>query len=156
MTFDGRTATTAVMLAIFVGACLLSLGLPTKAAFMPLLIGVPGALLCAAQLVLDLRRGPEPKAAEPEAEPETPETNEASQSELQAFVWLGLFFGVLLGFGFIVGAPLIVAAFIRFSSRDTWRNAVFGGAGTFVVMYGIFIWLLELSLFQGLVLEWLL
>jgi hypothetical protein len=161
MTFDGRTATTAVMLAIFVGACLLSLGLPTKAAFMPLLIGVPGALLCAAQLVLDLRRGPAPEAvpepeAEAEAEAETPETNEASQSEVQAFVWLGLFFGVLLGFGFIVGAPLIVAAFIRFSSKDSWKNALFGGAGTFVVMYGVFIWLLELSLFPGLVLEWLL
>ena len=151
MTFNGRTATTLVMFLIFAGACLMALALPAKAAFMPLLIGVPGALLCAAQLIIDLRRAPD---APPE--PEDTETTDAAQTELQAFIWLGLFFGVLLCFGFIVGAPLIVIAFIRFSSRDTWQNALFAGAGTFAVMYGVFIWLLELSLFQGLILERLL
>ncbi len=150
MTFDGRTATSLVMFLLFAGACVMALDLPAKAAFFPLLIGIPGALLCAAQLVLDLRRtAPAPPAPKAEG------TGGEGQSEAQAFAWLALFFGVLVGFGFIVGAPLIVTAFIRYSSGDKWRNALFGGAGTFFVMYGVFIWLLELSLFEGLVLEWL-
>lgn len=148
--FNGRVATTLVMLGLFVGACVLALGLPNKAAFMPLLIGVPGALLCAAQLVIDLRRA----ATEPAGEGS--QGSDEGLSELASFVWLGLFAGALLGFGFIVGAPIIVGAYVRFASRDTWASALFAAAGTFVVMYGMFIWLLELSLFQGLILERLL
>lgn len=151
MTFNGRSATTAVMLALFSGACILSLGLPTKAAFMPLLIGVPGALLCAAQLVIDLRRAPDPNSP-PKPEPTT-DGEDTGRSELEVFIWLGLFFAALLGFGFVVGAPLIVFAYIRFSSHESWLNAAVAGLGTLAVMYGIFIWLLELSLFPGLVLE---
>ena len=147
--FNARTLTTFVMLVLFAGACILSLDLPKKAAFMPLLIGVPGAILCAWQLILDLRRGPDEAAAEPGEE------IEEGQSELMAFVWLGLFFVALTGFGFLVGAPVIVVAYVRFASRETWQNALFAGAGSFAVMYGVFIWLLELSLFEGLVLEWL-
>ena len=150
MTFDGRTATTAVMLALFVGASILALGLPQKAAFMPLLVGIPGAILCAWQLAIDLlrREPPEPPVEDRTANP-APETG--GQTEVQAFVWLALFFGVLLCFGFVVGGPVIVAAFVRFSSGDRWRNALFAGAGTFVVLWGVFVWLLELSLFPGLV-----
>jgi hypothetical protein len=146
MTFDGRLLTTLVMLALFVGACLMALALPAKAAFMPLLIGVPGVLLCAAQLVIDLRRPPAPEAPERE-------TSADARSEVEVFVWLGLFAGALTGLGFLVGAPLVVAGFVRFSSRESWQNAIFAGAGTFAVMYGVFVWLLELSLFPGLLLE---
>ena len=69
------------------------------------------------------------------------------------FLWLALFTGALLGFGFVIGGPIIVTAFVRFSSRDSWQNALFAGAGTFAVIYGVFIWMLELSLFHGLILE---
>lgn len=152
MTFDGRIATTLVMTGLFAGACLLALGLPAKAAFMPLLVGIPGLLLCLAQLVIDLRR---PKQAPEKIAEESRGGPPDRQTELQAFAWLGAFAGALLGFGFIVGGPLLVAAFVRWSSRETWTSAIIAGAGTFLVMWGVFVWLLELSLFQGLVLEWL-
>ena len=59
----------------------------------------------------------------------------------------------LVGFGFVIGGPVIVTAFVRYSSRDSWKNALFAGAGTFAVLFGVFIWLLELSLFPGLIIE---
>ena len=83
MTFDGRTLTSLVMLALFSGACLLALDLPQKAAFMPLLIGIPGALLCLWQLVLDLRRPAD-------APPDRDEAAEG-KSETEVFIWLGAF-----------------------------------------------------------------
>jgi|GEM_PF-1062618 len=147
MILNARFLTTLVMFALFVGACILALSLPTKAAFMPLLIGVPGALLCGAQLILDLRRGPDaPK------EPVEEAGDASAQSEAQAFVWLALFSVALIGFGFVYGGPIIVGLFVRFSSRDSWKNAGIAAAGTFIVLWGIFIWLLELSLFEGLIL----
>lgn len=149
MTFDGRTATSLVMFLLFLGACLMAMGLPTKAAFMPLLIGIPGTLMCAAQLMLDLRGEREPPKPVEKA-------NADSRSEVEVFVWLGLFAVVLLTLGFLIGAPLIVIAFVRFSSREPWTSALFAGIGTFVVLYGVFTLLLEQSLFEGLILEMLL
>ncbi len=149
MMFSARIATTLTMLVLFSGACVLALGLPQKAAFMPLLIGIPGALLCLWQLVLDLRRPPD-EAAPPE------EDGAEGHSEAAIFLWLAAFSVALIGFGFIVGGPLVVFAFVRFSSGESWRNALVAASGTFAVVYGVFIWLLELPLFQGLVIETLL
>ena len=151
---DGRKLTTLVMLAIFVAVCVMALSLPTKAAFMPLLIGIPGAILCAVQLVIDLRREPEAEIVAPD--PVANVTGDGAQSEAEAFLWLALFTVALLGFGFILGGPVIVGAFVRYSSRDSLQNALFAAGGTFAVLYGVFIWMLELSLFQGFVLEALL
>lgn len=155
MTLDGRKATTLVMLALFVGACLLALDLPAKAAFMPLLIGIPGILLCLAQLWLDFRRGTVEESAK-SAVQTADDSGDNGRSEQEMLLWLGLFTAVLLGLGFLVGGPLIVILFIRLSSQDSWQNALFAGAGTFAVLYGTFTWLLEISLFRGFVLEWLL
>jgi hypothetical protein len=149
LTFDGRTATTLAMLVLFAGACLLALGLPQKAAFMPLLIGVPGTILCLWQLILDLRRAPE-------AEAPADEKVEGAQSEAAIFLWLAAFSVAIVGFGFVLGGPLVVFAFVKFASGESWKNAIIAGLGTFAVVWGVFIWLLELPLFQGLVLEALL
>ena len=149
MIFNGRSLTTLVMFAIFTGVCFMALSLPTKAAFMPLLIGVPGAILCAVQLVIDLRRKPELNV---QAEPRHG-GSAGARSEAEVFMWLALYTGAILGFGFVVGGPVIVGAYVRFSGRDSWRNALIAAGGTFAVLYGVFIWLLELSMFQGLVIE---
>ena len=150
MMFSDRIATTVAMLAIFVAAAAMALSLPQKAAFMPLLVSIPGILLCLWQLALDLL-GRTPKDA-----PAAGEARSDSHSELKIFLWLGLFAVALIGFGFVIGGPLIVFAFVRFASGESWRNALVAGGGTFAVVWGVFIWLLELPLFEGLVLEALL
>lgn len=155
MTFNARIMTTLVMLGMFSGGCLLALGLPTKAAFMPLLVGIPGTLLCFIQLVIDLRHGRAERAAAA-LKSTADSAPDDGRSEAQMFLWLALFTIALIGFGFIIGGPVIVALFIRYSSKDTWLNAIFAASCTFAVLYGVFLWLLELSLFPGLVIEYLL
>jgi len=139
------------MLALFAGASAMALEMPRQAAFMPLLVGVPGMLLCLWQLVLDLRR-----PADAPADDDKPKKAGApapARSEAEVFGWLALFTGAILGFGFLIGGPIIVTAFIRYSSRESWLNAVFAGLGTLAVLYGVFGHLLELSLFEGLAIQ---
>jgi len=155
--FNARIATTLVMTGIFGGALLMALALPTKAAFMPYLVGVPGLMLCLAQLLIDLRGGAELREkdrtrAKIAAEAAANKDDDA-RSERQMIGLLFAFTAVLVGFGFIIGGPLIVGIFVRFASRDTWINAIFAAAGTFFVLYGVFVWLLELTLFHGLILN---
>lgn len=160
MVINGRVLTSLFMLVLFATMALLAVGFPAKAGFVPLLIGIPGALLCFAQLVSDLRH--------PEGEPEPPgkrgthtdigggaadTSPEAARRERVMFAWLVGFTVALLGFGFLVGGPLIVFAYLRFGERESWFNAVFGGVGTFLVIWAMFVWLLELPIFDGLLLE---
>ncbi|APX89464.1 hypothetical protein BV394_06830 [Brevirhabdus pacifica] len=154
MTFDSRILTTLVVFALFAGAALMALALPQKAAFMPLLIAVPGALLAGAQLLLDIR-DMRREASDPDATRRAHRervAEDGGRSEGVMFLWLGIFTALLLGAGFIVGGPLAVFLYVGFERRRNWRNATIAGLATLAVLYGIFIQLLELSLFPGLLL----
>lgn len=155
MTFDGKITTTFVMFALFTGACLMSVGLAGKAAFMPLMVGVPGALLTGAQLIIDIRSA-RARKEEPNVVAAKDKRAEGAHTETEMFIWLGAFTSILLGLGFILGGPLAVLLFVRFGSKDSWRDALFASVGTLAVLYGIFTLLLGLSLFPGFLPEFLL
>lgn len=145
---DQQNLTTIAMMAIFSVAILLSLSLPTKAAAMPLVVGIPGLLMCTAQLLIDnFRKGKTP----PEEDGPDSIEDDGSIGELAMFVWVGLFAAALLGFGFLIGGPLIVTAFVGVNYRENARHAIIAGLGTFAVLYGVFQVLLGLQLFEGFI-----
>lgn len=142
-----RIILTLVMLGVFTGAVAIALTLPSKAAFMPLLVGIPGLLFCTAQLAIDLRAG---RSGPREARTAI---SEVGRRELQMFGWLGLFVVVLVSIGFLWGGPILVALFIKFASKENWQRSLFAGAGTLVVLYAVFERMLELHLFPGLLVK---
>jgi hypothetical protein len=69
------------------------------------------------------------------------------------------FFGLLavvLLFGFWIGYPIFMAAFLRYYSRETWKLTLILTAGSWIVMHGILVTLLEQVLFEGFVTEYVL
>ena len=146
MILNGRIITATVMLTIFAGMSVMALGYPDKARFLPLLVGVPGTLMCLAQLLFDVRSALQDRAAEGSAEiaPEYPR-------EVKMFFWLALFFIGVMCFGFLIGAPILVFAFLRFGEKEPWMTAILSGLGTWIILYGVFTRLLELFLFEGFV-----
>jgi hypothetical protein len=161
MTLDGRALTSAAMLAIFTAMVVMALGFPSQAGFMPLLIGIPGLLFCAAQLIADLRRAPAGKTPVPGPAdgadvPEAQDARETTRRELFMFLWLGIFTIGLLAFGFLYAGPVLVFLYLKLGERESWFTALFAGVGTWLVLWGMFVWLLELSLFEGFVTQRLL
>jgi len=148
----GRLATTLVMLAIFVGMTLMALGFPDKAAFTPLLVGIPGIILCLVQLVLDLTGRARLAGPADDEEFGDRDGDDIAPREWFMFVWLAVFTAAIVGFGFHVGGPLVVFLYVRFGEREPWLNAILAGAGTFLVVWLVFTKLLELPLFGGLLL----
>ena len=144
MIFNGRVATSLVMLAIFAAMTILALGYPEKARMMPLLVGIPGTILALAQLVRDIRF--------PDMESLSEEAAGERRREIKMFLWLALFFTGVMCFGFLYAAPPLVFAFMRFGQKEPWRVALAGGAGTWAILYGIFTKMLDLFLFEGLLL----
>lgn len=146
MILNGRIITTSVMLAIFAGMSLMAVGYPEKARFLPLLVGVPGTLMCLTQLVFDVRSALQGRTAE-----DTAEAALEHPREVKMFFWLALFFIGIMSFGFLYAAPVLVLAFLRFGEKEPWKTAILGGLGAWVILYGVFTWVLELFLFEGFV-----
>ena len=144
MILNGRILTTTAMLAIFAGMSLMAVGYPDKARFLPLLVGVPGTLMCLAQLVFDVRSALQGRAAE-----DTAEATLEHPREVKMFFWLALFFIGIMSFGFLYAAPVLVFAYLRFGEKEPWKTAILGGFGAWVILYGVFTRLLELFLFEG-------
>ena len=141
MKLDGRLAVSLMMLAIFllfVGQALL---FSPEARAMPLLVGLPAIGLCVLQIILDLRR----------------QGGQAVKSALVALddrpliAWLAAFFFGIISFGFTYGAPPLVAAYLYFAARERPLVAITGGAFCLFVLLVVFEKLLNVQLFDGLV-----
>lgn len=145
---NGRIITTLVMLTIFAGMSLIAVNYPPKARFMPLLVGIPGTIMCLAQLFIDirqrLRESGNGASLDAEAIAERPR-------EAKMFFWLGLFTAGILAFGFLYGAPVLILAFLRFAERESWTTSIVAAVAAFAVLYLVFVRMLELFLFEGLI-----
>ena len=146
MIFNGRIVTATVMLAIFAGMSLMALPYPEKAKFLPLLVGIPGTLMCLAQLAFDVRDALQNRSAE-----DATEATLEQPREVKMFIWLALFLVGIMSFGFLIAAPVLVFAFLRFGEKEPWMTAILGGLGAWIILYGVFTRLLELFLFEGFV-----
>lgn len=146
---NGRVGTAFVMLLIFLSMSLMALGFTDKARLMPLLVGIPGILLGFVQLTTEIRQSARRSADEANSDA-------LSKAERNMFLWIFIFFFGLLGFGFIYAAPIVVFAFMYAGKKESLLVASLGAVGTWVVLFGFFEQIMEIPLFQGLVVEWLL
>jgi hypothetical protein len=149
MWIDGRTVMSLVMLAIFAAMVAVASTYPEETRLLPLVIGIPGIVLCLVQVVID---GIAAKRMRPGT------ALSPSPRVIREVVLLGWFLGFLLMvllFGFLAAAPVMIFAFLYVDQREPLRLAAIMSAAGFAVLYLVFETLLELILFRGLVTEWL-
>ena len=146
---NGRVGTALVMLLIFMSMSLMALGFTDKARLMPLLVGIPGILLGIVQLTTEIRQSARRSADEADSDA-------LSKAERNMFLWIFIFFFGLLGFGFTYAAPIVVFAFMYAGKKESLLVALIGAAGTWAVLFGFFEQVMEIPLFKGLIVEWLL
>jgi hypothetical protein len=135
---SGSAAVSAFLLAGFAGMTLVSLTYPPDSRLLPIVVGIPATLLCAGQLVADLRaqRGARP----------------TNRRERIVLGWCLALLGAILLFGFELGAPPLVAAFLAVDQQVRLGRAALAGLTLFAVLHLTFARLLGLPLFDGLLL----
>lgn len=146
---NGRVATALVMLLIFASMSLIALGFTEKARLMPLLVGIPGTILGIVELINEMRATAKQAEAGEEADVVT-------RAERAMLGWVGIFFLGILLFGFVYAGPVLVFAFMLAGKKETLTVALISAAGAWVVLYGFFQVAMEIPLFQGLVIEYML
>jgi hypothetical protein len=138
---EGRIITAGVMLALFVTAVAIALMyFAPGARTLPLVIGIPGILLSAIQLISELRN---PSDKEFSAE--------TRRKELIMVLWFFGFVVSVILFGFVIASPIMVAAYMLLATREKWLTAIIGAVLVWVIMYLVFERMLGLILFEGLI-----
>lgn len=145
---NGRVATALVMLLIFLSMSLMALGFTEKARLMPLLIGIPGTILGIIELINEMRA-----SARLAASGDT--SNDVTKAERAMFGWVISFFLAILCFGFMYAGPLLVFAFMLVGKKESLLVGVISAVGAWAVLFGFFEQTMEIPLFRGLIVEWL-
>ena len=150
MTISGNAVISAVMLAIFSAMLIMAAGYSHEARFMPMIVGFAGAGLSLAQLWQSLAAGRRAARA-PQREESTPDW----RREVRLLGWFVGFLLAIVAFGFLVAAPAMVLGFLFIDRREPLLLAGALAAGCLAVLYLVFEFLLELSLYRGLVAQFL-
>jgi hypothetical protein len=139
--FTSNVALSLTFLLIFSSAVVVAkLNYPADAASMPLIIGGCGAVLSLFQLIVELRasRG----AYEEQID---------LRKDIPIYLWVWAFVFAVVAFGFVLAAPVMLFAYLRFRSRESWWLSLLLSAGILALLYGLFQVALGVPLFEGLV-----
>ncbi len=138
---EGRIITAGVTLAIFVTAVAIALiYFPAGARMLPLVIGIPGIILSAIQLVSELRRK--------DAEQISPEIR---AGEIRMVIWFGAFASTIILLGFVYGSPVMIAAYLQFAAKEKWYTVLLGAALAWVILQYVFMRGIGIVLYEGII-----
>jgi hypothetical protein len=144
MSMNGRIATSLAMVVLFAFFVAQAFFFRHEAAVMPLLVGLPGLILSLAQLIVEMRAHGGGNKDEPII----------SGQQRTIMLWIAGFTLGVIAFGFVLGAPLLLAAYLYFAAEERLGIAVAGGVLCLALMYGLE-HLLHIPLFEGLVIHYL-
>lgn len=147
MKVDGRVGISVIMTAGFAGFVATALTYSPDARLAPLTVGIPGLVLCAIQLFLDMRAAGSMRVS--------PFQDESWLRAAQLMGWFALFTLSCILFGIPFTALVLVFAFLKLDQKENLRLSLGLSAGFALALYVGFEVILEFSLFGGIVLTWL-
>lgn len=167
---------TVLMLVLFSVMVIIATSYPPGARMMPLVVGIPGILLCVFQLVLDWlnahhakitehfhsapRAGEEqsaeivaeiPGAAqELEAQAEEPEWGpETVRDEVRIWAYFLLYISGVILFGFLPSIPVLVTVYLWREAKVRFIFALLAGLACVTLLHVLFESVLRFELYQG-------
>ena len=144
MRIPERSITSGVMLLAFLFFLGQAMFFGPLARTMPLLICVPGLILCFAQFIIDLKSH----------HGETDGRQVFSSGEAMTTMWIvGFILGISL-LGFDYGSPLMVASYLYFYAGERLRTSLAAALASVVFTYGFMDRLMGIQLYQGLLFEY--
>jgi hypothetical protein len=83
----------------------------------------------------------------------TDETGEAASTRriLAAGAWVVGFFLIILFFGFKLAPLIFVFLYSKFYGREKWRTSIVLACASWLFFWGLFVWLLDTSMEEGLI-----
>jgi len=162
------TALTFIMFLIFTSMVAISFDYPAKARFMPLVVGLPGIVLCLIQLAVDLFRSSAAdtsasvgqsiaaaSAPESSQQEELPEFGpHTARQEVVMWGYFVSFIAAIILFGFYISVPIMLLTFLRRQGEASWKFALALAIAATLALYLMFGRVLGIELHPGFVTRW--
>lgn len=148
---NGRILMSVLMLAIFVAMVAVASQYPPQARFMPLVVGIPGIVLCILELARELRTAWARPAATDERFAAEQRPAGAGRRELVLWAYFIAFVAALILFGFWPSIPVFLLLFLRFAAGESWRFALGLGVVATAVLFLVFDKGLRVTLHPGFI-----
>jgi len=159
----GEAVFALVLLAVFLVIVLVGAGYNRKARMLPLVLGVPGVALAAAEVVRtaarrrlgsgEVRSGAgEVVGGQATKEAGSPGSREADGSKkvLEMFGWVVLLIGMIWLFGFLITIPIYILVFMR-ARKEGWLLSLCFAVSSWALLYWVFVLGLKIVLYPGLI-----
>lgn len=78
--------------------------------------------------------------------------NQTVIKEATGFAWVGFFLLLIYLIGFLIGIPVYLLVFLRWSAGRSWKECLLLSGGATLLIYLLFIELLEYRLYAGILL----
>jgi hypothetical protein len=154
MKIKGRAIMSLCVAIVAVMVVLMSLKWPFKTALFPVIIGIPVALMAVMEFILSLRGqkkaekgGVDFKLSE-DVDPQV-----AMKRTLVTFAWIVGFFVLIVLVGFPIAVLLFLFLNLKWQAKEGWLLTVVLTAATSVFFYGLFIRLLDIPFYEGIILR---
>lgn len=156
-----------IILGVIIGFVFYSLSYSPTARLVPLVVGIPGIIFAVLQLIGSLPGVSKrlekfsstkdlfgTKAIKPREEGTQESEEEVEKVSTPAWIillWIVGFTALIILFGYLVAVPVLVFSFLKFRGGASWLYSILSAVGILVVMYGGFVLLLKVFLYEGLV-----
>jgi hypothetical protein len=154
MKVNGRVLMSLSVAVVGLIVVLMALRWPFKTALFPVIIAIPVVLMAVTELVMGLRGmkkaekgGVDFKLSE-DVDPKV-----AMRRTLVTFAWIIGFFLLIVLVGFPIAVLLFLFLNLKFQARESWRLTIVLTAVTSVFFYGLFIRLLDIHFYEGVILR---
>jgi len=147
----GKLVFSLVMLIIFAGMLVMSMGYSQKARFVPLVVSIPGVIVSTVQLLIELRSFFNQRLkAVPDSEKRRVKDEQVARSEKMIVGWILFLLALIFIVGFWVAVPVFLLLFFRIYGKESWTFTIVGTACSWGVIFVIFQVLLKVPIYEGL------
>ena len=145
-----------ILMVIAVGVMITAATWPFKTALFPVMVSIFLLFGAMADFLLDIfgkkgmasEQGPVDFQLSKDTDPVL-----ATHRTLLAFAWIIGFFLLILFFGFLIAAPLMVFLFLKVQAREKWGISLLLTGSALFFFFGLFIWLLNTPFPAGWIFE---
>ncbi len=156
MNFNRKVIIPILFAIMFAGGLYIARGWPLLARLVPWAVGIPGLVFSLGELVVELRKRPEPEPSDQQTKEVKKEevyvdfrfdeaaTSQASHLKaFRTFVWLVAFIFVGFAIGFPLGFSVVIFLYLKLEGKEGWLISVVFGLATWGFIWGIFIKLFD-------------
>jgi len=154
MKVNGRALMSLCVAVVAMIVVIVALKWPFKTALFPVMIAIPVVFMAVAELVMSLQgRKKAEKGGVDFKLSEDVDPKVAMRRTLVTFAWIVGFFLLIVLVGFPIAVVLFLFLNLKLQAKEGWPLTILLTAATSVFFYGLFIRLLDIHFYEGVILR---